>query len=175
MSVIDRAMRLSRDEGGVTVKHVPTPKFHANEIHNGPIHSSVAGRTDHLPMRVLSGSYILPADCVSGAPGAEGNTMAGFAHARRVFGGMPRGQGNSPYGQSHGPYGMMAKGGKTDSKGNSVPIVAAGGEYVIHPDQVREIGGGDLDMGHRVLDEFVKRVRKDLIKTLKKLPGPKKD
>jgi hypothetical protein len=56
-----------------------------------------------------------------------------------------------------------------------VPIVAAGGEYVIHPDQVREVGGGDLELGHAVLDDFVKRMRKELIHTLKKLPGPKKD
>jgi hypothetical protein len=30
-------------------------------------------------------------------------------------------------------------------------------------------------MGHRVLDEFVKRTRKELIDTLSKLPGPRKD
>ena len=65
----------------------------------------------------------------------------------------------------------MAKGGAT----HGVPIVAAGGEYVVHPDHVRNVGGGDLDMGHKVLDEFVKRMRKELIGTLKKLPGPKKD
>jgi hypothetical protein len=65
----------------------------------------------------------------------------------------------------------MASGGKSDG----VPIVAAGGEYVVHPDHVRAVGGGDLDMGHKVLDEFVRRKRSELVKTLKKLPGPKKD
>ena len=146
--------------------HVP----HVKHFHTGPIHSSVAGRTDHLPMTVHSGSYVLPADILSGAPGAEGNTMAGFAHARRVFGGMPRGGGAQPYNHEGGPYGM-ASGGAAEG----VPIVAAGGEYVIHPDHVRQIGGGDLDVGHRVLDEFVKRVRAENIKTLKKLPGPRRD
>jgi hypothetical protein len=160
---IEKALRIARDSGG-----------RVDEIHNGPIHSSVAGRTDHLPMRVQSGAYVLPADVISGAPGAEGNTIAGFKHARRVFGGNPYGgSGKVPYGQGKTPYGMK-KGGATHGD-SSVPIVAAGGEYVVHPDAVREVGGGDLDVGHKVLDEFVKRVRKELIKTLQKLPGPKRD
>ena len=158
--------RKRRESGGLTVH---TPKPHAPKIaHSGPIHSSVAGRTDHLPMHVESGSYVLPADIVSAA--GEGNTIAGFQHAKRVFGGVPRGGGEQPYSHTGGPYGM-ASGGKSDG----VPIVAAGGEYVVHPDHVRAVGGGDLDMGHKVLDEFVKRVRQELIKTLKHLPGPKKD
>ena len=162
----ENALRIARESGGVTVKRISAPK--APGIHTGPIHSSVAGRTDHLPMGVPSGSYVLPADIVSAA--GEGNTMAGFAHAKRVFGGVPRGGGAQPYNHEGGPYGMASGG-----AASGVPIVAAGGEYVVHPDAVREVGGGDLDMGHRVLDEFVKRVRKELIHTLKKLPGPKRD
>jgi len=57
----------------------------------------------------------------------------------------------------------------------AVPIVAAGGEYVIHPRDVIRIGNGDLDRGHRELDKFVKKMRRKTIKTLQKLPGPKKD
>ena len=33
--------------------------------HVGPIQSHVAGRTDHLPMHVKSGSYVIPADIIS--------------------------------------------------------------------------------------------------------------
>jgi 8-oxo-dGTP pyrophosphatase MutT (NUDIX family) len=58
---------------------------------------------------------------------------------------------------------------------SGVPIVAAGGEWVISPSHVRQVGGGDIDLGHRVLDSFVHRVRKELIGTLVKLPGPKRD
>lgn len=65
----------------------------------------------------------------------------------------------------------MADGGATDG----VPIVAAGGEYVIPPEDVVHIGGGDLDHGHKVLDAFVKKMRQKTIKTLQNLPGPKKD
>src|ERR1019366_4073347 len=45
-------------------------------VHIGPIHSAVAGRTDHIPLDVPSGSYVIPADIVSGL--GEGNTMAGY-------------------------------------------------------------------------------------------------
>jgi hypothetical protein len=65
----------------------------------------------------------------------------------------------------------FAEGGATDG----VPIVAAGGEYVIPPEDVVHIGGGDLDHGHKVLDAFVKKMRQKTIKTLQSLPGPKKD
>ena len=54
-------------------------------------------------------------------------------------------------------------------------IVAAGGEYVIHPEDVARVGDGSMDDGHRVLDEFVKQMRAKTVQTLKKLPGPKKD
>jgi len=58
----------------------------------------------------------------------------------------------------------------------AVPIVAAGGEYVLSPHQVQHVAGaGDLERGQRVLDEWVKRMRKQTVKTLQKLPGPKKD
>ena len=46
------------------------------------------------------------------------------------------------------------------------PIVAAGGEYVIHPDTVKQIGGGSIEKGHEFLDHFVKGVRKNLIKKI---------
>jgi hypothetical protein len=146
-------------------------------LHVGPIHSPVAGRTDHLPMHVPSGSYVLPADLVSGY--GQGNTIAGFRHMRRVFGGTPYGGKGGPYGSGNGPYGEAlahkATGGATESQDDpGVPIVAAGGEMVLSPDQVRAVGEGDLDLGHSVLDEFVKRSRNDLVNTLKKLPGPKK-
>jgi hypothetical protein len=160
------------------------------KLHTGPIHSPVAGRTDHLPMHVPSGSYVIPADII-GAMG-EGNTMAGFKQVRRMFGGIPYGNQAAPYGQDKGPYGA-----KTDtqpydpsqgpyqselpgkahggSAANHVAIVAAGGEYVLTPDEVRMAGDGDLERGHRVLDDFIKRYRQKTIKTLQKLPGPAKD
>lgn len=138
------------------------------KFHVGPIHSAVAGRTDHLPMHVPSGSYVIPADIISAM--GEGNTVAGFKHMRRMFKGVPYGGKSAPYGQSGGPYDeplTRSRGGET-----GVPIVAAGGEYVLTPDEVSFAGEGDMDRGHRVLDEFVKTMRAQTVATLQKLPGP---
>lgn len=181
---VDHALRIAREVGGglnhLHVPHLHKPKLrlptafkHARHMasteHVGAIHSSVAGRTDHLPMHVPTGSYVIPADIVSGM--GEGNTIAGFAHLKRMFGGNPYGGSSpDPYNQNTHPYGM-AKGGKT----SGVPIVAAGGEHVLTPQQVMEAGAGDLDRGHRVLDKWVVHMRKELIRTLKDLPGPKRD
>lgn len=144
------------------------------KVHVGPIHSAVAGRTDHLPMNVPSGSYVIPADIISAM--GEGNTMAGFKHMRRIFGGNPYLGGNAdiPYNAEGGPYNEPLPG-KAAGGEATVPIIAAGGEYVLSPEQVLQAGGGDLDTGHRVLDEFVKRMRAETVKTLRSLPGPKRD
>lgn len=144
------------------------------KLHVGPIHSPVAGRTDHLPMHVPNKSYVVPADVVGGM--GQGNTIAGFKHLRRMFSGVPYGGHGGPYNSSGGPYGEplphRATGGEVDQ---GVPIIAAGGEYVLTPDEVRQAGEGDVDLGHEVLDEFVKRMRAKIIKTMAHLPGPKAD
>jgi len=124
-----------------------------NIIHTGPIHSPVAGRTDHLPMHVPAGAYVIPAEEVAYL--GEGNTLSGFKNITEMI---------SKY-HDDGSH----------NAGNPVPIVAAGGEYVIPPYAVVGIGGGDLNRGHRILDQFVMKLRKKHIKTLQKLAPPKKD
>jgi len=156
-----------------------------SKVHVGPIHSPVAGRTDHLPMHVPSGAYVIPADIISAM--GEGNTMAGFNVAKSIFhpivkpssmfkpipymSGLP---GASAYLGLPGQKGKAA-GGQLAASAAPVPIVAAGGEYVIHPDDVTNLGGGDIDRGHRELDAFVKKMRAKTVNTLRKLPPPKKD
>lgn len=158
------------------VEMARTPRRRKTKVHKGPIHSAVAGRTDHLPMHVASGSYVIPADIISAM--GEGNSMAGFKIAKSIFervGPYDQPTGALPYGASEMPYGQRAphkaEGGATDA----VPIVAAGGEYVIPPEDVAHIGSGSLDDGHKILDAFVKKMRKKTIRTLQSLPGPKKD
>ena len=72
-------------------------------LHTGPIHSAVAGRTDHLPMHVPHGAYVLPADIVSGM--GQGNTVAGFKIAKQLpsifsasFYGQEKAGAGKPYG-----------------------------------------------------------------------------
>lgn len=129
--------RQSRAEGG-----------DASKVHVGPIHSNVAGRTDHLNINVPSGCYVIPADIVSSY--GEGNTMAGFRAMNKIFG-------RQQYGG-----------------GQTTEIVAAGGEYIVTPEALAQLFG-DLDQAHNEMDRFIKMAREKLISTLKSLPGPKKD
>jgi hypothetical protein len=123
----------------------------ANKVWVGPIPSNVCGRTDHLPVNVPSGAYVLTADIVSGL--GEGNTIAGF-YALEGFFGKQRYQKGSP----------------------TTEVVVAGGEFVLDPQTIaRRVGGGDLEHGQEVLDDFIVKYREKTIKTLKNLPGPKKD
>lgn len=174
----------AKREGSLSAPEMKSPS--TGQVHTGAIHSSVAGRTDHLPMHVESGSYVIPADIISAM--GEGNTNAGFKVAKNIFaapfygegepygaGGNPYGSNGTPYVPNNDPYGMAlpkkAKGGSS----SSVPIVAAGGEYVIGPKTVEWLGNGSMDHGHKILDDFVKKMRHKTIKTLQKLPGPKRD
>ena len=95
----------ARAEGGALPQiHHPRHARHLQEpqqpvppikLHTGPIHSAVAGRTDHLPTHVPSGSYVVPADIVSGL--GEGNSLAGFRHIKRMFAELKRRYGGLPY------------------------------------------------------------------------------
>lgn len=161
--------------------------------HIGAIQSPVAGRTDHLPLSVSSGSYVVPADIVSGL--GQGNTEAGHQVLGKMFKSGPFGGPAASIPKGHAPkLGKMptppnlgfgssssstktttfAAGGQPEGSGQLVPIMAAGGEHVISPEQVAALGGGDIKEGHEILDHFVKIMRQKLIKTLRKLPGPAK-
>jgi hypothetical protein len=125
----------------------------AGGLHTGPIYSHVAGRTDHLNMNVPSGSFVFPADVVSAL--GEHNTLNGF----KVIDQLVEEYRDNSFHSDDPP----------------VPIVAAGGEYVVPPEAVYGIGKQDLKKGHEILDELVMTIRNQSIKTLKKLPRPKKD
>lgn len=113
----------------------------------------VGGRTDTLPVDVPTGSYIIPADIVSSF--GEGDTEAGREALDRAF----------PHSARH----AKAHGGPAER----VPIIAAGGEYSVHPDDIVH-RWGSLEAGHKALDAMVKAQRAKTVKTLAKLPGPVK-
>lgn len=160
----------------------------------GPLLDAGPGRTDTLPIKVPPGSYVLPADIVSGLPGAQGNSLAGHVALNKMLNALPLVPDKAPYGADSKPLprgstipGLMNvhhlmrkelgehKGGKVPEEGKPVDIMAAGGEHVIPPEMVKRIGLGNLKRGHEILDAFVKEVRKKNIKELKKLPGPVRD
>ena len=151
---------------------------------SGLLNSGVPGRTDQLNRMVPAGAYVVPADVVSGL--GEGNTQAGANIMQRVIGtgphGMPLQGGRGSMGpprvsppaayREPGPNQSYAKGGAPT--GGHVPVVLAGGEFVIHPEDVKRLGGGNIKKGHKILDAFVVHARKQIVKETAKLPGPKK-
>ena len=163
---LDTARKAMR-EGGV-------PKEVAKRVvHEGPINVSIPGRTDRLPIHVYSGSYVIPADIVSGL--GEGNTLAGNDVIHRMFF-----HESSPLKRAKGGRSLMEKkyginGYYHNDTRKLVPCIVAGGEYVIPPEVVEELGDGDMDAGHASLDAFVRSTRKKLRQKLAKLPGPAQD
>lgn len=150
-------------------------------MHAGPIMSAVAGRTDHHPMNVKAGSYVIPSDHVSSM--GQGNTIAGVAQLNHLFKmgpfgsspGVIKGGGGAP----HVPRVKSSGGAAGKHNGEPVPINAAGGEFVVPPEKITEWmeRSGftpDLDAGHKALDRWVVEHRKKHRKTLAKLPGPAK-
>jgi len=141
-----------------------TPKD--KKVFHGPLKAAIPGRTDRLPIHVYSGSYVIPADVVSGL--AEGNTEAGYEVIKKLI---------EEHMSKGGRVGMVGKYGLNGHfhKPSVVPVIVAGGEYILTPEEVESFGDGDIDKGHLALDAFVKSQRAKLIKTLKKLPGPARD
>jgi hypothetical protein len=177
-------LTMKRPISGFAAGGSPDFKIHPSYIaraqsrslgHTGPISSMVPGRTDHHAMSVPRNSYVVPADIASGL--GQGNTAAGM----KVLGAMfPKsGPYGSPAAAMHRGTGIprppRADGGAADGVDQDVPIYAAGGEFIVAPADLHDLGGGDFSHAHAVMDAWVKSERKKLIKTLKSLPGPAKD
>lgn len=148
-------------------------------VFEGPIVSDVPGRTDRHEMDVASGSYVLPAEAVSHL--GENNTLAGLKHIREMG---PHGIRNLVH-SAKGAQEIIKKhrlkraiGGaakQEDNTGAPTPVVVAGGEHVLSPQEVGVVGDGDVELGHRLLDNWILSNRKDHIRTLSKLDPPARD
>lgn len=135
------------------------PNIGLGGIVTGPLHSDVPGRTDALPIDVPEGSYVIPADVVSAL--GQGNTAAG----QKAVSALTKRKGMVRHKAIPRP---------TKADGGAIPIAAAGGEHVIPPADVSALGDGDMELGHEILDEFVKTIRAEYTKHLASLPGPRK-
>lgn len=76
--------------------------------------------------------------------------------------------------QAMGGRVAYASGGGMRPREDCVPILAAGGEFVIAPHHVARLGQGDVKAGHKWLDEFVVTARKKIVKTTQALKPPVK-
>ena len=88
--------------GGVAPQH---------KTFSGPIVSAVPGRTDKHLTQVPSGSFVIPADIVSGH--GEGNTLAGMNTLQKLFKMGPHANPSHIPGASSAMH-KLAKGGKTN-------------------------------------------------------------
>lgn len=135
---------------------------------SGLVAGAVPGRTDRVPITVAAGSFVFPADVVSGV--GEGNTEAGAVAIEMGLrdGKLPRG----PYRGHDAPKKPgMAQGGAAR---DGVDIIVASGEVIATPDQIARLGDGDMDKGHDIAARWVKDIRRHIVKTMRKLPGPVK-
>lgn len=186
------AMGIDDESGGLSpsaiIKHSGTQRHSPGLSTEGLLSHATSGRTDRLPMDVPTGSYVLPADVVSGL--GEGNTLAGAKVVDMILNSGPHGmEVKAPRGGislPHPPHvysgqSEFASGGEIDKP---VKVIVAGGEYLISPKKVAMLGGyGSPDgpsydeamkHGHDILDHFVLHIRDHTVKTTAKLPPPKK-
>ena len=146
----------------------------------GFLHGTTAGRADAIQTQAPSGAYVLPADVVAGL--GEGNSLAGARIIQQAISTgphgtpLPHGGGGARLPHANAPQMAAHGGGIADAAppANPVPVMLSHGEFVVPPEAVQRIGGGDLHHGHRVLDKFVETQRANQIKRLKSLPGPVK-
>jgi hypothetical protein len=188
-AALNEAGKSNRADGGpigvapgdaaLGIAHIAPPRASGGALNkiprttiNGPIVSTVPGRKDHHAGKVPSGSYVIPADIVSGH--GQGNTLAGLDTLQKKFKMGPYGV-KSPriVMGTRKPHLMQDGGGVTDPD-NMVDVNLSGGELVVPPENLMGYFGPDLKKAHEKADAWVLQQRKKLRKTLANLPGPVK-
>lgn len=161
----------------------------------GALLTPTPGRADAHRTSVPSGSYVIPADVVSGR--GQGNTLAGAAILHKMFGMGPYGgpqrrpaplhfhAGPAPRLPSPPRLPRIASGGGKEggeAMGQPVPVNLSGGEVVVPPENLlatfRRLFPGrgySLPQIHAMMDRWILDERKHHRRVLAKLPGPAKD
>jgi hypothetical protein len=157
--------------------------YSADKPAAGYLSGSTPGRADAIKTQAPGGSYVVPADVIAGL--GDGNSLAGARVMDAIVQSGPHGipqermgrgagppRAPAPYREQQAAGGVTRRAGGVSGQGEGTPVALSHGEYVVHPEHVVRIGGGNLRRGHRILDQFVIHMRKHQIKTLKSLPGP---
>ena len=140
----------------------------------GFIPGTAGGRADTKPKTVERGAYIVPSDIVSAA--GDGNSIAGAAKLGKMFNTGPFGAKNPkikgrPLKTTNIIRQRFQDGGMME--GDTADIMASDGEVILDPATLIA-KFGDLDLAHDALDQLVVQIRKQNVKKLSKLPGPKR-
>lgn len=147
---------------------------------SGFLAGSTPGRADSLKTTALSGSYVIPAETISGL--GSGNSLAGARIMQEALNSGPWGTSLPRGGRGMGiprPPKLAAnnaKGGGVQGRGTGqqIPVALSHGEFVIPAAKVAQIGGGNMKHGWKILDALVLELRQRHIKALKNLPAPAK-
>lgn len=134
-------------EGGAIPARADGGKVGDTYHHSGLLNSAGPGRTDTINTHVPAGAYVIPADIISGL--GQGNTMSGSAIIDRMFPPIPN--------DKPAP--------------DKAPVVVAGGEHVLSPQQIIN-KFGSLKKGHASLDHWIVIERQKIAKEISKLPNP---
>jgi hypothetical protein len=140
--------------------------------HVGALRGKTAGRADEVLTSVPEGSHIIPADIISAL--GDGNSEAGFAKLEKIFpperargGGLRMPKFGIPHAPRMPKMPLMGR-----ARGGNVPVKLSDGEFSVSPEHVARVGGGDIERGHRAIDQFILSTRKADIERRKRLPGP---
>jgi hypothetical protein len=99
--------------------------------------------------------------------------LPGYLLGRKEGGSIPKG--HNPEFFSEGGLNNRYVKGRGDGTSDSIPAMLASGEFVIPADVVSGLGNGDNDSGAKVLDEFLKTIRRHKRRAdVKKLPPDSK-
>jgi hypothetical protein len=142
----------SPEDGGAGSRATMRPDPQLDSHGYGLVPGATPGRADQVATKLRQGSYVIPADVVSGA--GQGNTQAG---AKAIMQRMRHASSGAPgYGQ-----------------GGVVDVRLSGGEVVIPPEDVVAMGDGDHDKGANQLDQFIKAVRAHVAQTVTRMAPPR--
>lgn len=191
-----RGGTVKRDAGGGLSSSEATPWWTRQDARGetaggtggGFLHGTTPGRADSVQTTAPGGSYVIPADVIAGL--GQGNSLAGARVMDMITktgpGGvsLPRSGGGRGVPRAPAPFREQANGGGVTLfpekkaaggvKDGSTPVALSHGEYVVNVPFILKLGGGDLKRGHRLLDQWLVKLRKKQIAKLKGLPGPVK-
>jgi hypothetical protein len=133
------------------------------------------GRADNRHMSALPGAHVIPADVVSAL--GEGNSEAGHNILAGAFPTSIKAGKLLKSGKKARPFKpVRIKSaplfGRKRADGGSVPIAVSDGEFIVHPDDVLEVGNGDRDAGHAKLNNFIEEARRLNLERLAGLNNP---
>ncbi len=179
MAIATANRLIHRDDGGM----VPSPGMAPTAQNQNPTTQGIIQRFSALPTETLRELI----------PRLGNSPMAQIAHRvlqQKQMTPQPQGQQPTPAMAQFGvpaqtpaavpapqpmqPPPQYAAGGGMQPNPDTVPILAAGGEFVVAPHHVERWGQGDLKAGHKLLDRFVIDARKHIVKTMTKLKPPVK-